>query len=626
MALDPSFLEELRNRVSLVSLVGRRSKLVRSGRNWKACCPFHGEKTPSFYVYDDHFHCFGCGVHGDAISFVMQSDGSSFVEAVERLAGEAGMSMPRPDPQAAEQAKKIQSLADILILAQTYYRQRLFMPEGRDGLAYLRQRGLSEQTLERFGLGWSGDGRGLVSALKKEGITPEQCALAGLMRLGEDGQPRGELFFNRVTFPIRDRKGRIISFGGRVLGDGQPKYLNGPETALFSKRRQLFNLDLAGQAVRNGEKLLVVEGYMDVIALDQAGLHGAVAPLGTALGEEQLALLWRLAPDPVLCLDGDAAGQRAALRACEVALPLLSDDKTLFFCRLEGGDDPDSLVRREGVAGMKARLQAARPMVEELFSLLTAGETHPGPERRTVLRKRLVELATLIPDKTLASEYRSTLLDLFFTKFRPRKDNIARNRTIPLIGNDRGTRMPLRSVASGDMARLRILTAMLFHYPALLEDVEQAYSQLVLPEALDRLRAGFLEWVGQTDRLTTDSLRDWIRVQGVEADWQDVTDKTLLNGLCLGQQTGLGLTDGQDIDGQIAENWWHFYGLVNFPAFEREVQRAVQEAIMQVYTGSAGEQADSVKGKSFPENVLAKMRVLEALRRGEKPELEEEGL
>ncbi|MFC7689385.1 DNA primase [Paeniroseomonas aquatica] len=249
MALPPAFLDELRARTPLHGLIGRKTRLVRNGRQWKGCCPFHNEKTPSFYVYDDHFHCFGCGAHGDAISFVMQTEGAAFPEAVERLAGEAGLEVPRATPQAAERERRAKDLHGVCAAAEAAFRRRLTLPEGREALAYLRRRGLSEATIARFGLGWSGEGRGALAAdLKGEGITPEQLVAAGLMKPRDPDRPEAgvvDMFFNRVIFPIRDRRGRTISFGGRILGDGQPKYVNGPETELFSKRRSLYGLDLA---------------------------------------------------------------------------------------------------------------------------------------------------------------------------------------------------------------------------------------------------------------------------------------------------------------------------------------------------------------------------------------------
>src|SRR3954471_547654 len=312
MALPPAFLDELRARTPLPGLIGRKTRLARNGRQWKGCCPFHNEKTPSFYVYDDHFHCFGCGAHGDAITFLMRGEGASFPEAVERLAAEAGLEVPKPTPEAAARDRRARDLHGVLAAAEAAYRRRLALPEGRPALEYLKRRGLSDETIARFGLGWSGEGRGTLAAeLKAEGIEPHQLVEAGLMKPRDPDRPEAglsDMFFGRVMFPIRDRRGRVISFGGRILGDGQPKYVNGPETALFQKRRSLYGLDLAREAAFRGAAVVAVEGYMDVIALHQAGFGGAVAPLGTALTAEQMEALWGLSPEPVLCFDGDAAG------------------------------------------------------------------------------------------------------------------------------------------------------------------------------------------------------------------------------------------------------------------------------------------------------------------------------
>src|ERR1019366_3876402 len=349
MALPPQFLDELRARTPLPAVIGRRVRLARSGRQWKGCCPFHGEKSPSFYVYDDHYHCFGCGVHGDAITFVMQSLGLSFPEAVEQLATEAGMQVPTPSPEEAEAEQRRLDLAGVLDAAAASYQRRLFLPEGKTARDYLSNRGLSEDTIRRYGLGWSGEGRGAIAAdLAREGVTAEQLVDAGLMRRDDETGRVFDLFFNRVMFPIRDRRGRTISFGGRIMGDGQPKYLNGPETALFSKRRTLYAQDFSRDAARGGADVVVVEGYMDVIALHAAGFTGAVAPLGTALTEEQLLEIWKQSGDPILCFDGDTAGRRAADRAVERALPMIRAGRALRFVTLPRGEDPDSLIRSLG--------------------------------------------------------------------------------------------------------------------------------------------------------------------------------------------------------------------------------------------------------------------------------------
>ncbi|MBS1062278.1 DNA primase [Gluconobacter wancherniae] len=617
MAFDPAFLDEVRNRTPLSSLIGRRNKLVRSGRNWKTCCPFHGEKSPSFYVYDDHFHCFGCGAHGDAISYVMQSEGRSFPEAVEQLANEAGLDIPKSDPRTEARAREVKSLGDVLNLVQASYRRRLFLPEGREGLAYLRGRGLSDATIERFGLGWSGDGRRLVEELRPHDVTPDMLVQAGLMRVDDRGDAKGELFFNRVTFPIRDRRGRIISFGARTLGDGQPKYLNGPETALFSKRRTLFNLDLAREGVHRGADLVVVEGYMDVIALDQAGFGGAVAPLGTALGEEQLELLWRMSPTPILCLDGDAAGARAALRVCEVSLPLLSPERTLRFCRLDPKDDPDSLIRARGAAAMEEVLKGASSLSQELFGLLTGGESNPTPERRAALRERLVALAKLIPDRSLSSEFRSTFLDMFFERFRKgngKKQQFKGDRKSLSLSLSQENAGENRRVEAGADERLNILTALLLKHPDILPHVEQAYSHLVLPESLDLLRGALLDWAAQGGELTDESCQAWLEEHGL----QDLTEALLAGPLP--REVGSKREKDDVLKVEIIESWWHFYGLVNFASFEREVKHDIQEAIMKAYASDAPAADDSGGGAAFPEGLLARMRVLDALRRGEEPE------
>jgi DNA primase len=279
MALPGGFLDELRARTPLAPLIGRRVKLERAGRQWKACCPFHGEKTPSLYIWDDHYHCFGCGAHGDAVSFIMQTEGAGFMEAVNRLAAEAGLEVPPLSPALAEAERRRHTLAGVLEMAAASFQRRLRLPEGRPVLDYLRSRGLTEETIRWFGLGWSGEGRGALAAdLGREGIGTDLLVEAGLMRTDAETGRTYDLFYNRVMFPIRDRRGVIISFGGRILGDGQPKYVNGPETALFAKRRSLYGLDLAREAVRapgGKAEVVVVEGYMDVIALYQAGFAGA---------------------------------------------------------------------------------------------------------------------------------------------------------------------------------------------------------------------------------------------------------------------------------------------------------------------------------------------------------------
>ncbi|MBV8524951.1 MAG: DNA primase, partial [Acetobacteraceae bacterium] len=503
MALPPGFLEELRARTPMAGLVGRRVRLSRSGRDWVGCCPFHTEKTPSFYVYADHFHCFGCGVHGDAVSFVMQSQGAGFMEAVEQLAAEAGLELPKLSPQAAEAERKRFDLYAVLEAAAASYQRRLFLPEGNPALGYLRKRGLTEDTIREFGLGWSGPGRGALAAeLSGQGITAERLIEAGLMRQGEE-RPY-DLFFNRILFPIRDARGRIISFGGRTLEDAQPKYLNGPETPLFSKRRSLYGLDRARTARAD---IVVVEGYMDVLALHQAGFGGAVAPLGTALTEGQLEVLWRLSPIPVLCFDGDAAGSRAAARAALAALPLLRPERTLQLASLPAGEDPDTLIQRRGSDSFRQIISGARPLCAALFGLLQEGMPQDTPEQRAAFRAKLIQAAQSIPDRALAWEYQKELLD----SFKAQRRNAALSERRPAS----------QRVSYGfDQAaaeRLRILTAIILGHPCLLRHVDHVFETIELPPKLSAIRQAILEWATTAEILESRDLLAHLSSAGLAA-------------------------------------------------------------------------------------------------------------
>lgn len=552
MALPPDFLDELRVRTPLPGLIGRRARLVRSGRNWKACCPFHNEKSPSFYVYDDHYHCFGCGAHGDAITFVMQTEGAAFMEAVERLAAEAGLDVPKPSAREAEREQQRRDLHGVAAAAADAYARRLRAAEGTEALAYLRRRGVSEDSIARFGLGWSGDGRGgLVSELANQGIATEQMEQAGLLRRRDDGS-LAEAFFNRVMFPIRDRRGRVIAFGGRTLGDAQPKYVNSPETALFSKRRALYGLDLARDSAFRGARVVVVEGYLDVIALDQAGrgekpAFAPVAPLGTALTEEQLEEIWRLTPEPVLCFDGDAAGARAAARAAELALPRLAAERTLRLATLPAGEDPDTLVAKGGLAAFDGVLAGARPLHEALYGLLAEGRPAARPEDRAALRTRLEQAAARIADRALAGEYRRALLDRFFQETRPTRPGAPRR--APL----RAPRPPI-SAGTARTEQARCLLALALAHPWLLaQGGDELLGGLDLPDGPPAdLRSALLAWLATAERLDSSALADHFTASGKGALLAWALRRA---GLPLEARTGA-------MPAEVERAWWHFAGLM----------------------------------------------------------------
>jgi DNA primase len=569
MALPPAFMDELRARTPLATLIGRKTRLVKSGRNWKGCCPFHNEKTPSFYVYEDGYHCFGCGAHGDAISFVMQTEGQSFIDAVQRLAGEAGLEVPRPSPEAAARENRARDLHAVMEAAAETFRRRLRLAEGRPALDYLRRRGLSEATIEAFGLGWAGAGRGsLLADLRDTGITPAQLLECGLLREGrEPGDPPTDLFYNRVMFPIRDRRGRLVAFGGRILGDGQPKYVNSPETPLFSKRRSLYALDLAREAAfRQGGTpagtVVAVEGYMDVIALHQAGFTAAVAPLGTALTEEQLAELWRMTPEPVLCFDGDAAGQRAAFRAAELVLPALAPERRLAFATLPPGEDPDTLIGKGGATAFEAVLAAKRPIEAVLYDLASAAHPGDGPMERAARKTRLLELAGAT-DRALQGELRSWLLDRFFAeRKRPERPPFQPGGQARGGGGKPGwgrqpppLNLPRPAIASATtrMEQARCLLAILLAHPWLLHETEEALGGLDLPEGpAAQLRALIFAWLSHAERLDSAALVDHLHSAGAS---EALAWATRPSGL-----PAASLPDAQP--SEAAEAWWHFFGFL----------------------------------------------------------------
>ena len=415
MTLSPAFLDELRARTSLSALISRSAKLQRAGREWKACCPFHKEKTPSFTVSDEKgfYHCFGCGAHGDAIRWLTDARGLAFMDAVKELADAAGMEVPAPDPRAQERAERAAGLYEVTEAAAAWFIEQLEGLEGGAARDYLQQRGISDATRRKFGFGYAPDSRGkLKTALARFGV--EKLVEAGLLIAPEEeGKPPYDRFRSRLTFPIRDARGRCIAFSARILGPGEPKYLNSPDTPLFDKGRTLFNLDKAGPASREAGRAIVVEGQMDVIALDQSGLSEAVAPLGTAVTEAQLGLLWRMSPSPLFCFDGDAAGQKAAVRAALRALPHVGPGRTLGFVTLPPGEDPDDLIRSRGRAALEALLEQPEALVDRLWRHELEAQPLRTPEQKAGLRRRLMDHVQVIVDPDVRDQYRAELLRRF---------------------------------------------------------------------------------------------------------------------------------------------------------------------------------------------------------------------
>jgi DNA primase len=506
MTLTPQWLDELRARTSLSALIGRSIKVTKAGREYKACCPFHNEKTPSFTINDEKgfYHCFGCSAHGDAIRWMTDQRGLSFMDAVKELADAAGMEVPAADPKAAAKAERANTLYDVMTAAQDWFVTQFQGLEGAEARDYCDKRGLKSETLKAFGIGFAPDSRSkLKEALKQFG--DEKLVEVGLLIAVDDKEPY-DRFRGRLMIPIRDPRGRVIAFGGRILGAGEPKYLNSPDTPLFDKGRTLYNLDKASPASRATNRVIVVEGYMDVIALAQAGFGEAVAPLGTALTEQQIAMIWRMVPKPLLCLDGDSAGQKAAFRAAQRALGGLKPGHSLDFVTLPEGQDPDDLVKAKGPGAFRQLLDEAEPLVERLWKAEVAAGPTTTPEDRAGLKQRLGMHLANIADSEIRHHYAQAFAERFdqlFAKaqrpaFQPRK-----GWTPP-----RPTTSEARTIgAQGSDLLVQGVLAALIHDPAQISRHHEALAALTLRDpAHAHLLAALLDAAATKETLDSEAL------------------------------------------------------------------------------------------------------------------------
>jgi DNA primase len=506
MTLTPLWLDELRARTTLSALIGRSIKVTKAGREYKACCPFHNEKTPSFTINDEKgfYHCFGCSAHGDAIRWMTDQRGLSFMDAVKELADAAGMEVPAADPKAAAKAERANTLYDVMTAAQDWFVAQFQGFDGAEARAYCEKRGLKAETVKAFGIGFAPDSRSkLKEALKQFGV--DKLVEAGLLIAVEDKEPY-DRFRGRLMIPIRDPRGRVIAFGGRILGAGEPKYLNSPDTPLFDKGRTLYNLDKASSASRANNRVIVVEGYMDAIALAQAGFGEAVAPLGTALTEQQIAMLWRMVPKPLLCFDGDAAGQKAAFRGAQRALGGLKPGHSLDFVTLPEGQDPDDLVKAKGPGAFRQLLEEAEPLVERLWKAEVAAGPTATPEDRAGLKQRLGTHLANIADSEIRHHYSEAFRERFdrlFAKparaaFQPRKGY-----TPP-----RPTTSEARNIgAQGSDLLVRGVLAALIHDPAQISRHHEALAAFTPRDpAHARLLAALLDAAATKETLDSEAL------------------------------------------------------------------------------------------------------------------------
>ena len=535
MSLPPGFLDELRNRTSLAQVVGRkvlwdqRKSQQGKGDMW-APCPFHQEKSASFHVDDrkGFYYCFGCHAKGDAVSFVRETENVGFMEAIEILAREAGLPMPERDPLARQKTDRRASLAEVMEAAVRFYRLQLNTGGGAAARAYITKRKLSAESQARFEIGFAPDNRtALWQHLSAQGVAGDLILDAGLAAVPDGGGSPYDRFRDRIIFPIRDPRGRCIGLGGRAMAvDAKSKYLNSPETELFDKGRSLYNQGPAREAAGKGQPLIVAEGYMDTIALVEAGFGATVAPLGTAITEDQLRLMWRISPEPIIALDGDSAGLRAAMRLIDLALPVLEAGQSLRFCMLPQGQDPDDVIRSQGAAAMTKLLQEAVPMVSLLWQRETEGKVFDSPERKAMLDKTLRAVIATIKDTSIRAHYGDEIKQLRWELFGTRKP-APRQSPRRDMGRDMGrspgqwqpgqwkpgqwqpeplaplssTKSSLLGAATGhdveERLREAIVLAIIIRQPDLIAQFEAVLERLVLPtEDHDTLRQAILRHAG----------------------------------------------------------------------------------------------------------------------------------
>jgi DNA primase len=540
MGFPPQFLDELRARLPVSDVVGRRVKLRRAGREWKGLSPFNKERTPSFTVNDQKgfFHDFSSGKHGDIFAFVMETEGVTFPEAVERLAALAGLAVPQVSQASSAQDAHRRSLQDVVELAAKFFEATLAARSGAKARGYLADRGIEPSTQLKFRLGYAPPERfALKEHLGAQGVSVEDMIEAGLVITGDDIPVPFDRFRDRVMFPISDLRGRVVGFGGRALEKDVPaKYLNSPETPLFHKGAMLYNGAHARQATHDGAQLVAVEGYVDVIAMVTAGYPATVAPLGTALTEDQLALLWKFADEPVLCFDGDSAGRRAAYRAVDLALPRLQPGKSLLFASLPEGQDPDDLARSGGSAAIAEVLAAARPLAEVLWMRETEAGRFDTPERRAGLEMRIKEVTAVIAHESVRKYYRhdleTRLRTLLFPSrgptvepFKPgRRQGFGGRRAEPQrpalapLSPRMSTSPLVRGSRSALPPREALILLAVLNHPWLIEAHAEDIAELeFLHPGADRLRKAILEASATHHDRDVATLRDFIAASDLGA-------------------------------------------------------------------------------------------------------------
>lgn len=596
------FCDELRAKVSIVDVVGSKIKLVRKGREYQACCPFHNEKTPSFTVNEakGFYHCFGCGAHGDIIKFEMEANNLPFMDAIKKLADKAGLQVPQLSHESHEETVKRNSLYDVMELAAKFFEKCLRLPEGQKGMDYFHRRGFEDDIISKFRLGYAPNNNGLKALLASKGVSEHDMAELGLIAIPEDRNRRSHDFFrDRVMIPIMDKQGRVIAFGGRIMGDGQPKYLNSPETPLFNKRRVLYNLNNARDKAFAARNIIVCEGYMDVIALDKYGFGYAVAPLGTALTEDQISEAWRVCPEPTLCFDGDGAGIRAAIRSIDRGLPILKAGYSLKYVFLPDKQDPDEFLKARGADEFRQMLQNTTPLVDLLWRKNVEGRHYDTPEQKALIEKNIMDEVAKIADEKVRGYYQQAMQNNIYNElgrgaWKKRRAENERNgsrnyeKTVSRRGYDsrptaeRGSVLP-RPKTSLDELVVKFILAAMVYYPELIAEYEEKMSMFEMPGSrLQQFFDAVVEISHEHDELDFPTVYKLLQEKGFGADLAGLWELEMLK-----QQDLFVNNVRSEIDTKIIE--------VQLKGLENEIKECLR--IIQV-------------SESFPEEVYQRYESL----------------
>lgn len=545
MNFSDQFLEELKSRIILSEVISLQVRLKQAGREKQGLCPFHKEKTPSFYVNDDEgfYYCFGCGAKGTAVTFLMEMEGLSFPEAVQDLAARSGVPLP-VDLHGANSHDREKRVRQIEIMEKTadFYTGKLSDPGSHRVMSYLHSRGLSSETINNFRLGYAPTGSGLRSLLKGSGCNDDSLLELGLLIRSEKTNDCYERFRDRLMFPICDRKGKVIAFGGRIMGEGQPKYLNSPETAIFHKRYVLYGLHQAMPAIREGQPAILVEGYMDVIAMHQAGIRGAVAPLGTALTEDHIREIWRYTKEPIICFDGDAAGQNAALRVVEKVLPLLKPGYSLRFASLPSGEDPDSLIQRGSLQILHGILSAPVSLLDLIWQHWVVDQQAKTPEQIALVSRNLFSLVRKIDDENISNLYQNEFKKRLFQ---------SRNYKKKTTENNMGTRIAL----DPSQHRVKILFASLINHPSLIDEVFESLAEInIMDIEIERLRCELFSVINNDPGIDSELLKRHLTTVGFGA----MLERLLSNDLYVHASFA---KPGVEIS-KVRQGWYDVWNLV----------------------------------------------------------------